>query len=242
MRSSLSNVKQAYEASLNQAEAGQETLKSLLYLERNVRIKTEGYFHYQPLEVAYDEAFLKAMHTRPEIRQYEAEARLAQKDIAAAKADSRPDIYASWDYYSRSHASASTQRGWNDYNLLGITLSWPVFDGWLTKAKVEQAIIDLKQAQLLKEKNAQDIALEVKTAYLELKDAIAKSKSVADTLNVYQDNLAVFAAKYKTGLVSALDLEDAALSHNIALFNQNQAVFDYLIAQAKFDKATGGPL
>lgn len=237
---SLENAQEAYIASLNQVESAEELLKNLLYLEKETKIKPVADFKSEPKEVAYDEAFLKAMSTRPEIKQYVAQALADKKAIEIAKSDNRPSIYASWDYYSRSHISATTTRSWNDYNIIGLTFSWPLFDGWLTKAKVEQAIIDLKETQLNKEKAIKDIALELREAYLSLKDALAKIKVSKSEISLYKDNLEVTKTKYQAGIVSALDLEDSILKYNIANFNQKQAAYDYIIAKATFEKATGG--
>ncbi len=93
---------------------------------------------------------------------------------------------------------------------------------------------------ILKEKAVKDITLELKTVYLELKDAIEKIKAVSLEANVYQDNLSVIEEKHRSGLASELDLHDAQLSYTVALFNQVQANYDYITAKVKFDKATGG--
>ena len=242
IKESLSNVEGACEVSLNQVESGQALLSNLLFLAQDTEIKPEGEFAYKEKEVAYDEAFLLAMKNRPEIRQYSAQEEAAKKNVEIARADGRPSIYASWDYYSRSHTASTTglNKNWNDYNTLGITFSWPIFDGWATKAKVEQAIISLKEARLSKEKNIKDIAAELKNAYLDLKNAIAKIKSAEVQVNLYKDTLSVVAAKYKEGIASSLDLDDAKVSYQVALFNQKEAIYDYIIAKASFDKATGG--
>jgi outer membrane protein TolC len=242
IKESLSSVEEAYAASLNQAEASASLLKNLLYLDEKVNIKPDSQFLYEPREIAYDEAFLTAMKTRPEIRQLEAQSKAAEKAIEIAKADSRPSIYASWDYYSRSHIVGTTgaAKSWNDYNVIGLTFSWPIFDGWATKAKVEQAIVDLKETQLLKEKTIKDIALELKNAYLDLKNAIAKIKSTQDQVDLYRDTLSVTEEKYKAGIASSLDLNNAALGYQVSLFNQKQAIYDYVTAKARFEKATGG--
>lgn len=242
MRSAKAAVLQAYAASLNQTESVQALLNNLLFFDKEVKIKPLGQFAYAPKDIAYDEAFLKAMQFRPEIKQLEAQTNAAEKGIEIAKADSRPTVSASWDYYSSSNLASGTTKNYNDYNVLGITVSWPIFDGWLTRSKVEQAIIDLKEVQLLKEKTIRDIALELKTAYLDLKNALEKIKSVNEELSVYKDNLSVIEEKYKAGIASLLDLHDAQISYSVALFNQSQVNYDYVVAKAKFDKATGGQL
>lgn len=240
IESSLSNVIQASAAAQSQAEAAAAMLRNLLYLDNEIKITPAAKFTYEPRELAYDTAFLKAMESRPEIRQVEAQRNAALKNMEAAKAGTRPTIYASWDYYARSTVLSGTAKNPNDYNVIGITVSWPVFDGWLTKAKVEKAVIDLKEAEIVREKTAKDIALDVKTAYLDLKDSIEKMKSASDETAVYKDASEVAKKKFDSGMTSLLDLRDALLSYSIALFNQSQAVYDYKIAQARFDHATGG--
>lgn len=242
IKESLSSVQEAYDASLNQTESTQTILRNLLYLDEDVKIKPDTQFNYEPKEIAYDEAFLKAMKNRPEIRQYEAQSQADKKAIEIAKADSRPNIYASWDYYSKSTTSLtfSPTKGWQDYNIVGITFSWPIFDAWATKAKVEQAIVDLKQTQLLKEKTLKDIAQELKNAYLDLKDALAKIKSTQAQVDLYKDTLLVAQDRYKAGISSLLDLDDASLGYEVSQFNKKEAIYDYILAKARFDKAMGG--
>lgn len=239
---SLSSIKQAYESSLNQVESSRVLLNNLLYLDKDTKVRPDAQFTIEAREVAFDEAFLKAMKNRPEIRQYEAESEANKKSIEIAKADNRPNIYASWDYYTRSHLATTTglAKNWNDYSVVGVTFSWPIFDGWATKAKVEQAIVDLKTTQLTKEKTINDIALELKNAYLSLKNAIAKIDSTEYDTKVYDDNLRTLTDKYKQGIASLLDINDANLKYEVSIFNKKQAIYDYIIAKSSFDKATGG--
>lgn len=239
---SLDSIRQAYQASLNQLESSRLLLTNLLYMDKEIKIIPEAKFEYTPEEVAYDEALLRAMGSRPEIRQYEAQEKQAKSSVEIAKAGSRPTVSASWDYYNRSHVAAGTERNWNDYNIIGVTVSWPIFDGWLTKAKVEQAIVDLKEAQLAREKLGRDIALEVKNTYLALQNAISKLKATESDAVFYEDNLSSVRAKYQQGIASHLDLSDAVLKYDIASFNKDQAVYDYLVARIDFEKAAGGRL
>lgn len=242
IESSLSSAQETYEVSLNQVESSQVLLNNLLYLDEDTKINPDAEFNYEPIEIAYDEAFLKTMENRPEIKQYDAQVKADKKAIEIAKADGRPSIYASWDYYSRSTTSLSfsPSKGWQDYNIIGVTFSWPIFDGWATKAKVEQAIIDLKETQLLKEKTVKDMALELKDAYLDLKNAISKLKENESDLKVYGDNLKSMNEKYKQGIASLVDMDDANLKYDISMFNKKEVIYDYVIAKDSFDKATGG--
>ena len=241
-QASLSSVEQAYDSSKTQAQATQALLNNLLSLDKDVLIVPNSEFKFTPKDIAFDQGFLKAMQTRPEIKQFESQLKADKSAIEIARAEGRPNIYASWDYYSRSHAITTTvnTRSWNDYSVAGVTFSWPIFDGWQTKAKVEQAIVDLKQTQLGKTKLVQDIALEVKDAYLSLKDSIEQIKAAKADILFYKNNLVTSEEKYAQGEVSSLDNHDAQLKYAVSVFNQEQADYDYIIAKFGFDKATGG--
>jgi outer membrane protein TolC len=241
-QASLAIVEQAFEDSQRQKEAAQILLNNLLSLDKDVVVIPATEFRFDPKNIAFDQGFLKAMQTRPEIKQFESQLKADKSAIEIAKADGRPNIYASWDYYSRSHSVTTTvnTKNWNDYNVFGITVAWPIFDGWQTKAKVQQAIVDLKQTQLGKAKLIQDIALEVKNTYLSLKNSLDQIKTTqADNL-FYKSNLQTAEERYTAGQVSLLDKNDAQLKYEISVFNQQQAVYDYIIAKFNFDKATGG--
>lgn len=240
IKSSMDSVAQAYENSLNQIASTQALLNNYLYLDKDVKIIPKGQLSYTQEELIFDEALLYALKSRPELKQYDAEEKAARSYIGVAKSGNRPSIYASWDYYNRSHGALGSSKNWNDNNIIGITFSWPIFDGWATKSKIEQAIIDLKAAQLTKEKSIGDITLEFKNAYIGLKNAIAKIDAMESDLKVYMDNLAVFKEKFKQGVASSLDLDDAMLKDSISRFNIETAVYDYIIAKSNLDKAMGG--
>ncbi|MFA6216647.1 MAG: TolC family protein [Candidatus Omnitrophota bacterium] len=240
MEQSLRSVQEAYDSSLNELDSGRAVLNNVLFVQDDVVITLRGELGCEPEAIAYDEAFLKAMRMRPEIKQYEALEKESEKAIEVAKADSRPSVYASWDYYSATRATASAAKNNNDYNILGVTVSWPVFDGWAAKAKVQRALVDLKQSRLSKEKVIKDIRLEVKNAYLGLKNSLSFMQLMQSQVVVYQDTLLTIQDKSKAGIASTLDLNDASLGYQISLFNQEQSMYDYIIAKARFDLAVGG--
>lgn len=240
VKSSLESVKQAYENSLNQIESSQALLNNYLYLDKDVEIIPAGELFYTEEEIVFDQGLLYALGKRPEIKQYDSQIKASEKSVDIAKADNRPSVYASWDYYARDHAALGTARNWGDNNIMGITFSWPIFDGWATKSKIEQAVVDLKEARILREKAASDIALDFKNAYLSLKDAIVKIDAAEFDLKVYNDNLKSAREKFKQGIASSLDLDDAVLKQSISMFNRDNAVYDYIIAKSNLDKAMGG--
>lgn len=245
VKKSLEAAQEAQTESENQVAALQALLNNILYLDESVAVHPQGELAYDPKDLAYDQGFIEAMKNRPEVRQYEAQLRADQKAIEVVKADNRPSVYASWDYYSRSTAAAGVGlstpvKAWNDYSILGITFSWPIFDGWATKKKLDQAIVDFKTTQLNQEKMVKDIALELRNAYLALKNSVAQVKSAETDLVYYDATVNSVEEKYRKGIASSLDIDDVRLSRQVSLFNKDQAIYNYIVARIDFDKATGG--
>jgi len=114
-----------------------------------------------------------------------------------------------------------TSKPWYKTTVAGIQLSWPIFSGGQKIFKVQEAKIELKQAQLDRKKAEQGLDLQytqarsaLKTAY----DSYQNSRENKKLANeVYQINL----EKYKEGIITSLDLVQA---HNQYL----QAEGDYL--------------
>jgi outer membrane protein TolC len=242
VKASLDGAKKNLEASLNQVQSAQALLRNLLFLKEAVRIKPQAKFVYERREVIYDKALLAAMAKRPEIRQYQAQEKADKKALNIARAGNMPEIYATWDSYGGDRMVTPTAVGtgkWKNYNVYGFTLTWPLFDGFSTKTKIEQAMVDLRQTQLLKERTVQDIALELKNAYLSLKDAVSSIEAVESDVKFYQDNFYTLKKRYKEGIASLLDMSDAYLKYKVSLFNREQVLYDYIIAKSSLDKAEG---
>jgi outer membrane protein TolC len=237
---SKANVEYAVNESINQEEKAKVSLRNLLYLDTKANIDPEGELIYEPVEVAFDEVYLETLKSRPELRQYEAQEKADKLGVEITKADNRPSVYASWDYYSRSSATASNLRGWQDNQVVGVTFTWPIFDGFATKTKIEQALVTLKETKLLKEKTTTNITAELKTSYLDTGNSISKLKAKDQEITLYEDSLKVIEDKYKSGVASSLEVKDIRLGLEVAQFNKKDAVYDYLTAKARLDKAMGG--
>jgi outer membrane protein TolC len=189
----------------------------------------------------FDKALVRALGQRPEIKQYETKAKADEHALNIAKAGNLPSVDLTLDSYSGTRFITTTgiATKWKNYNVLGLTFSWPIFDGFATKAKIEQAIVDLKQSQILKEKTVQDIVLELKNSYLSLKSAISSLDSAESDAKFYKNNLASVKKKYTEGIASSLDMDDASLKYKLSIFNKQQALYDYIIAKSSLDKAEG---
>jgi outer membrane protein len=199
----------------------------------------------EEIALTLDEAIVIALRDNRDVLLKAEEVKKAKEKIAEAKAGLLPTLDFTGSrtltrgLYSKDIAQTATQTTLKQYIYKGGETINTIKENE-DKLEVSQAIIDLKATQLSKEKAIKDIALELKNAYLDLKNAVAKMKSANAEIDSYKDAFSVIQDKYNAGIASFLDLNDASLGYAVSLFNQKQAIYDYILAQAHFDKATGG--
>jgi outer membrane protein len=118
-------------------------------------------------------------------------------------------------------------------------LSFPLFDGGITRARVAQAQEDLQIAELNLQQVKESIALEVRTAYLNLQDAAKRLEVARKGLGQATEALRLARVRYEAGVSLQLEISDAELAYTQAQTNLVNAQYDYLDAYAALQKAVG---
>ncbi|MFZ9870945.1 MAG: TolC family protein, partial [Candidatus Kapaibacteriota bacterium] len=142
-----------------------------------------------------------------------------------------------WQNFGQSAAfdswlSASTA-------FVGVNLSFNVFNGFQTMAKVEQATADYLQAeqQLANLKNV--IQLQVRAAINDLQSALERITAQQSTVEQAQRGFEIARIRYTEGTGSLLEINDAETALAQARVNRLQALYDYYLARAQYDLVTG---
>ena len=125
---------------------------------------------------------------------------------------------------------------WYPTTAIGINLSWPIFSGGTKIFRVQKARVELKQAQIQKEKTAQGLILEFERVQSQLKTSYDNFKSAESNKQLASEIYNVTLEKFREGIVSSLDLVQ---SHNQYLKSESdylQAISDLLNARSSMDK------
>jgi len=226
----LLQAKQAYDLALS-------AFKNILGLTQEAEVELEGELFFKPGEVKLESATQDALLQRPELKTLEFQKRIAQKGLTIAKAGNKPSLMgiANYDYKNPFYSEKKWDTDWN----FTLALSFPLFDGFATRSKVNQSKSDLKQLDLGEKDLEEGIKLEVKEAVTSLD--LAKETILSQEENIKQANegLRIAKVQYAQGIITSLEEMDAELALTYAQINYLQALADYLTAQAKYDKATG---
>ncbi|MBI4862093.1 MAG: TolC family protein [Candidatus Riflebacteria bacterium] len=115
----------------------------------------------------------------------------------------------------------------------------PIFDGLLTRGRVEET-----RAQ--EEKAASDLEVSRQSARLEISQAlalVAQSRAVLEATEAAvrqaTDALAIVERGYRLGARTYLEVQDAQLALSVASTNRARARRDHSVARARLDQAQG---
>lgn len=128
---------------------------------------------------------------------------------------------------------------WSDFSAVSLNLSVPIFNGFGTRARVNQATIDLKNTEedLKDTKLALDLAFE--NARTQIQNSIITINNQRENVALAQEVLDNTQNNYQQGLATLTDLLDAENSYIQAQNNFTSALLDYKLAEVQLRKAKG---
>lgn len=226
----------------NEIDSLKADLNKLLGRKIDFAIETKEKLGYVFIGIQESEFLKTAYLGRPEMKLKSLGIDIDKWAIQMAKSGYRPsvDLLAGYSYRSNNlnNLMNEKQRNWN----AGISVKIPIFEGFSTKAKVDAAKATYDQAKIDKENLADQIAVEVHKACLDLKKAASIIRSQKDNVWEAKEALRISEVSYANGVAINLDVLDAQVS--LAQIQRNLAagIYDYLMAQAYLDRSIGKSL
>ncbi|MEN3000540.1 MAG: TolC family protein [Armatimonadota bacterium] len=221
----------------NQVEIAKAALNNLLGRDLNTPVQVLLPDSLPAMEAELDALIQEAYARRPELRAAERNRELAQVNIENARRGNLPTLVINGQFNFNFNTSVFSPRR-QTFTATAV-LSFPVFDGGITRARVEQAQEDLQIAEINLQQVKEGIALEVRTAYLNLRDAQKRLEVARKGLEQATEALRLARIRYEAGVSLQLEISDAELAYTQAQTNLINAQFDYLNAYAALQKAIG---
>ncbi len=194
---------------------------------------------YDPFEIK-EGAFLKEAYlNEPEMILKALGIDMGKWAIKYARAGWLPQIETNAQYYYQSNNLGNMfNNRHNNWNI-GFVVRLAVFDGFSTKAKVDAAKAQYMQAVIGKENLADQVAVDVRQACLDLTQASAIIKSQEDNLQDAQEALQISYVRFNNGVGINLDVMDAQVSLANVRKNLSEGTYDYIMAKARLDRIMG---
>lgn len=205
----------------------------------NLPVELADKLEAEPFEIELPVALGQALHWRPELAALGRAERLRQLEIATAKAGARPSVQLFAGYGSRSSQFRDDLSrdisGWQ----AGAQVNWDIFDGWLTRGRVQQARALHDRARTEHEDTARQIELEVRIAHSSFTEAREVLESQRKVQEQAEEALRLANSRAAAGSGTQLDVLNAQTALTEARTTQIQAVRDYLVARARLVRAIG---
>ena len=178
----------------------------------------------------------RALAARPDYQQLLIGKEKASNAIRKARAEFLPTInaFGAWEVDNQTFAA----RGGNNW-AAGATLNLNVFDGGARQARVAESHARERQAEALRVQVASAIRLQVRQAFLNLTAARERVEVSRESASQSQESLRILEDRYGSGLASITDVLAAETAHTRARCDFLSAVYDYRIAFAGLELATG---
>jgi outer membrane protein TolC len=193
-----------------------------------------------PSEIA--SAYREALERRPDLRQLELQVQAQGEKVSSVRAEHYPVLSAFGKLESQTafndNVSLSDSR-WPLSSSVGLQLSLPIFTGFRISSKVEQAKIEQLQTRTRYEDLKSNIRAEIEIMLSNYRESQKRIEVQSKTISVAERSYRISQLRFREGIGSRLELTDAELQLNKAKTNYLQAVYDYLVASVRLDKALG---
>lgn len=219
----------------NQHKLAEENLKLTLGLPLDKPVSINGVLRAEVKSVNIDQAIATALERRPEIQQVRIQEQIGEKQVKVAKAGNKPTLSAFGKYTFNRSEHQPFNASWS----VGLMSRFPIFDGFATRAKVNQARINLDQIRTNKDQLLDSIKLEVKSAVFDLEATQELIEVQEGIVEQAAEGLRIANVQHEAGLITGVELTDVEFSHTQARGNRLQAIHDYIIAVSRMERAIG---
>lgn len=128
---------------------------------------------------------------------------------------------------------------WPQTSGIGLNLSIPIFTGGSTKARINQADIQIRQAKVELEDAKLGISLANNNAKTQIKNSLLTINTNRSNVNLAKEVLEDTENNYKNGLATLTDLLDAENAYAESQNNLTTALLNYKVAEVQLIKAQG---
>ena len=214
-------------------------LAKTLGFDANQEVNVIGELRANPGDLSLSRALASAKERRPILKAQKNTIESDQEQITVAAAGYKPQLSADAGYEvtnARNTTDLSRQvSGW----YMGVTGTWNIFDGLQTKGRVDQAKAQLASAKVNFADSTQQVELEVQKAFAAVNQARELIASQTKVVEQADEALRLAKERLAAGAGTQLDVLSAQVARTQARTTQKQALSDYNVAIAEFDRATG---
>lgn len=234
----LSDAQQSLILAQNTYDINVSTFRNIIKLDRAEPVTLTEDFSFKPVKMSLNECLDYALNSRRDAMSAKLDLDIAKNNIDIAKAGYLPTV----DFSISTNWDKQPLPSSDDYDYRAtVSANWNLFDSDITKANVEAAQAEYDRAGYTLSDTLDTIDLEVRQAYLNMREAEKRFNSTALAIKQAEEDYFIATEKYRVGEGIILDVIDAELALSQARLNYTSAQYDYARYKANLEYAIGVP-
>ncbi len=189
---------------------------------------------------AIDSVPARVLAQRPDVFAAEAAVAAASAEVGSANADRFPRLTLQGSVAALQLRSGGVRQSLETWTVGPVALTLPIFDGGVRAANVETAQARYAEAVALYRSSARQAVREVEVALLNLQSADGREGDAITAVDNYQASLDATQARYRAGLGTLFELEDARRTLFVAQTARVALQRERAEARIALYRATGG--
>ena len=234
----LANAQQNYITASNEYDVAEATLNNIIGTPLGTTLLLKDRLQYEPYEndMAYCLAYSE--QHRPELKQAEYAVDSAEAALVVARSGHMPKVYANAS--NNWGGNGSDWPGDDDENWsVGVTASMNVFDSGVTWSRIHAAQENLAKAKESQRQIKDNVELEVRTDYLNLREAEKRITTTQVAVASAEEDYHIAVVRYQAGVGTNIDVMDAQEALTQAKTNYYQALYNYNTSKAALNTSMG---
>ncbi|MBD5233844.1 MAG: TolC family protein [Bacteroidales bacterium] len=144
-----------------------------------------------------------------------------------------------YNWTSMSNGNPLKNFRWNPYSTVGLSLSFPIFQGGRRYNAVKQTQIQAAELSLQRENLERSVAMQVSLAVDNIKMNVKQIASCSESVRQADRAHSIMEKSFGIGAASYLDLRDSELALTQARLAYYQAIYNYLVAGSELELLLG---
>jgi outer membrane protein len=231
----LADVTQSKLLAVNQLEIAQlQLLNAMGVQDDGVQVNPVPDSSQPPHYIKHDQFLQEALDTNPDYLRAKYLTQAAERGVGAARAEFGPNLNLVGSYNAEGKSMPDITN-WN----VGLSLSVPIYNGGITRARVGEAKAVVEQSKANAELISRRMTLGIRSAVLSTQDAANRLAATSKSVEQAQEAVIIAQEKYAVGLGSTTEVIDTQVALVQAKTNYVQAIYDGKVANAALDLAVG---
>jgi len=237
----MAQARQDMITATNRVEIAKSFFNTLLRRGLNQEVTVKDILDYNPVELILDQCMEKAGQNRPEIKEVSLNVMSAEKAIGLSKSSYYPSVTLIGNYQRETDDILLDSSLGEDPDNWTITLKgeWTFWEWRKKRHDVAAARAKLAKANYILKEIKDNIQLEVKEAYLSLREAEKNIQVAKKAVVQAEENFRMNEERYKQQVATSTDVLDALTLLTQARTNYFNALSEHNISWARLERAMG---